>query len=125
MATETYSLGTTVNKDDKSNIESQYEKLSINRETYIERAREASELTIPHLFPPKGANEATTYPTPYQSVGSRGVTNLASKLMLALFPPQAPFFRLDIDDLIYKQLEGNPQQKALSDAPRRQMLVHG
>ena len=112
MATETYSLGTTVNKDDKSNIESQYEKLSINRETYIERAREASELTIPHLFPPKGANEATTYPTPYQSVGSRGVTNLASKLMLALFPPQAPFFRLDIDDLIYKQLEGNPQQKA-------------
>ena len=112
MATETYSLGTTANKDDKSNIESQYEKLSINRETYIERAREASELTIPHLFPPKGANEATTYPTPYQSVGSRGVTNLASKLMLALFPPQAPFFRLDIDDLIYKQLEGNPEQKA-------------
>ena len=33
-----------------------------------------------------GANEATEYPTPYQSVGSRGVTNLASKLMLALFP---------------------------------------
>ena len=78
MATETYSLGTTVNKDDKSNIESQYEKLSINRETYLERARESSELTIPHLFPPSGANEATTYPTPYQSVGSRGVTNLAS-----------------------------------------------
>jgi hypothetical protein len=43
MATETYSLGTTVSKDDKSSIESQYEKLSINRETYIERAREASE----------------------------------------------------------------------------------
>ena len=52
------------------------------------------------------------YPTPYQSVGSRGVTNLASKLMLALFPPQAPFFRLDVDELVYKQIEGDPKQKA-------------
>ena len=32
--------------------------------------------------------------------------------MLALFPPQAPFFRLDVDELVYKQIEGDPQQKA-------------
>ena len=32
--------------------------------------------------------------------------------MLALFPPQAPFFRLDVDDLVYKQIEGDPKQKA-------------
>jgi len=38
--------------------------------------------------------------------------NLASKLMLALFPPQAPFFRLDVDDLVYRQIQGDPQQKA-------------
>ena len=86
--------------------------MELDREIYLERARRLSELTIPHLYPPKGANEATSYPTPYQSVGSRGVTNLASKLMLALFPPQAPFFRLDVDDLVYRQIEGDPQQKA-------------
>ena len=73
--------------------------MEVDREQYLERAREVAKLTIPHLYPPKGANEATEYPTPYQSVGSRGVTNLASKLMLALFPPQAPFFRLDVDEL--------------------------
>ena len=72
----------------------------MNREVFIERARESAELTIPHLFPPKGSNESTNFPTPYQSVGSRGVMNLSSKLMLALFPPQAPFFRLGIDDLV-------------------------
>ena len=38
--------------------------------------------------------------------------NLASKLMLALFPPQAPFFRLDVDDLVYKSIQGDPRQKA-------------
>ena len=59
----------------------------------------------------KGSNSATNYPTPYQSVGSRGVMNLASKLMLALFPPQAPFFRLDVDDLVYKQYKATQDRK--------------
>ena len=107
-----YNLDTTTVALDKSLVESQYTKMEVDREQYLERAREVAKLTIPHLYPPKGANEATEYPTPYQSVGSRGVTNLASKLMLALFPPQAPFFRLDVDELVYKQIEGDPNQKA-------------
>ena len=109
---EQYKLDTSTVAKDKSLLESQYTKMEIDREVYLERARRVSELTIPHLYPPKGNNEATEYPTPYQSVGSRGVTNLASKLMLALFPPQAPFFRLDVDELVYKQIEGDPKQKA-------------
>jgi len=107
-----YNLDTTTVALDKSLVESQYTKMEVDREQYLERAREVAKLTIPHLYPPRGANEATEYPTPYQSVGSRGVTNLASKLMLALFPPQAPFFRLDVDELVYKQIEGDPNQKA-------------
>jgi len=98
---------------EKSLIESMYSKLEINREVFLERARDSAELTIPTLFPPKGANESTNFPTPYQSVGSRGVMNLASKLMLALFPPQAPFFRLGVDDLVYKKLQQDPQQKSV------------
>jgi hypothetical protein len=31
--------------------------------------------------------------------------------MLALFPPHAPFFRLSIDDLVFKQIQGSPEQK--------------
>ena len=106
-----YNLDTSTVALDKSLVESQYTKMEVDREQYLERAREVAKLTIPHLYPPTGANQATEYPTPYQSVGSRGVTNLASKLMLALFPPQAPFFRLDVDDLVYQQIEGDPQQK--------------
>ena len=110
-----YKLNTTNVTEDKSSVESMYSKLELEREIYLERARRGAELTIPHLYPQKGSNEATEYPTPYQSVGSRGVTNLASKLMLALFPPQSPFFRLDVDELIYKKVEGDPQQKATID----------
>ena len=109
---ERYEIGSNTIIDDKASMESQYQKMEIDREIYLERARDSAELTIPYLVPEKGSNSATNYPTPYQSVGSRGVMNLASKLMLALFPPQAPFFRLDVDDLVYKQIEGDPQQKA-------------
>ena len=44
---------------DKSLVESQYGKMEIDREIYLERARKLAELTIPHLYPPKGSNEAT------------------------------------------------------------------
>ena len=109
---ERYEIGSNTIIDDKASIESQYQKMEIDREIYLERARDSAELTIPYLVPEKGSNSATNYPTPYQSVGSRGVMNLASKLMLALFPPQAPFFRLDVDDLVYRQVQGDPRQKA-------------
>ena len=108
--TERYVLSDKV-IEDKNSIQAQYNKLEIDREVYLARARDCAELTIPTLFPPKSAQPSTEYKCPYQSVGARGVMNLASKLMLALFPPQAPFFRLSLDDLVFKQVEGDPSQK--------------
>ena len=110
MATEKYVLSDKA-IEDRSSIQALYSKLEINRETYLERARDCAKLTIPTLFPDKGVNEATEFQTPYQSIGARGVMNLASKLMLALFPPHAPFFRLSVDELVYKQIQGSPEQK--------------
>ena len=115
MATEKYVLSDKA-IEDKSSIQAQYSKLEINRETYLERARDCAKLTIPTLFPDKGVNEATEYKTPFQSIGARGVMNLASKLMLALFPPHSPFFRLSVDDLVYKQIQGSPEQKQTIEA---------
>ena len=113
---ERYSLGDKNISEDKTSIQSQYNKLEMNREVYLQRARDCAKLTIPTLFPDKGSNEATEYQTPYQSVGARGVMNLASKLMLALFPPHAPFFRLSVDDLVFKQIQGDPKTKSSIEA---------
>ena len=114
MKSESYTLSdNTINNKSISSIEGQYQKLEQDRESYLERAREGATLTIPYLYPEKGSNENTQYSTPYQSIGSRGVLNLASKLMLALFPPQAPFFRIDVDDLVYKKIQGDPAEKKL------------
>lgn len=81
-----------------------YAKLESDRLPFLTRARESSQFTIPTLIPPSGHSSATKYFTPYQSVGARGVNNLSSKLLLALLPPNAPFFRLQIDDFTLEQL---------------------
>ena len=74
-----------------------YKHCSEERTQFLARARESAELTLPYLVPPEGHNETTTFPTPFQGMGARGVNNLASKLLLALLPPNSPFFRLVVD----------------------------
>lgn len=73
-----------------------YNQLLITRSPYLTRARSNAELTIPGLFPPEGSSGFTELVKPYQSLGSRGVNNLSAKLLLALFPPNLPFFRLQL-----------------------------
>jgi len=77
---------------------SRWARLQSPRSAVLEKAREASDLTIPGLIPRDGQSDATILQQPYQSLGARGVNNLSSKLMLALFPPGSPFFRYHIDD---------------------------
>ena len=52
MKSERYVLSDKV-IEDKSSIQAQYNKLELNREQYLQRARECAELTIPTLIPPK------------------------------------------------------------------------
>lgn len=86
-----------------------YERLSNDRASYVTRAEDCAEYTIPSLFPKEGSNGATTFDTPYQSLGARGVNNLSSKLMLALFPPNDTFFRLTPGIDAQQDLAQNPQ----------------
>lgn len=81
----------------------QYSKLENDREPYLKRARRAAKLTCPFLVPEEGDNGSTDYATPYQSIGARGVNNLASKLLVGLFPPNSPFTRHVIDEYEYRK----------------------
>ena len=83
---------------------SRYVKLEGDRRPYTDRAEKCAQYTIPMAFPKDTDAASTNYETPYQSIGARGVNNLTSKLMLALFPPNAPFFRLALGDDIENAL---------------------
>lgn len=78
-------------------IKSRWSQLHGGRSEVLTRARAHAGLTIPSLLPPEGTGENAVLPQPYQSLGARGVNNLASKLLLALFPPGSAFFRLNIE----------------------------
>jgi len=84
--------------------QARYELLSVEREVYLTRARDCSKLTIPTLIPVSGSGKSSNFPTPYQGVGARGVNNLASKLLLSLFPPNSPFFAMKVDDFTAEEI---------------------
>ena len=95
-----------------------WEKLNTRRQGSLYRARECAELTIPGLLPPEGHDETNPLPTPYQSLGARGVNNLASKLLLALLPPNETFFKFEPAPEVLEELkQRNPE--AVSGAQER------
>jgi hypothetical protein len=76
-----------------------YNQLTTGRHQFLDVAVQCSKLTLPYLI--KEDTGRTTHErlvTPWQSVGAKAVTTLASKLMLALLPPQTTFFKLQIRD---------------------------
>jgi len=81
-----------------------YTELETKRKPFLDRARDAAQLTIPSLVPFEGEGAHTRFATPFQGVGARGVNNLASKLLLSLFPPNTPFFRLVVAEQMLAQI---------------------
>ena len=78
-----------------------YDYLSRFRSQFLDVAVQCSKLTLPYLIQEDELSNRNTWRkiiTPWQSVGAKGVVTLASKLMLALLPPQTSFFKLQVND---------------------------
>lgn len=88
---------------------SRYAQLETERSPYLTRARDISKLTVPALMPDEGSNGSTTLPTPWTSIGTRGVVNLASKLLLVLFPPGESFAKLALSPKVKDELKATAQ----------------
>ena len=102
-------------------LASRWQKLNTDRSEVLARARTCARITIPQLMPPEGSTQNTRFNTPWQSLGARGVNNLASKLILALFPPNQSFFRLKLDDSIVDNLSQEPNASTIADAGMAKM----
>lgn len=98
------------------NCKAIYQKLTGQRNVYLDRARAFSAVTIPSILMEEGANESTRISTPYSSISAVGVQNLASKLQMALFPPNQSFFKMDVDRFTLMELTGgDPTKRAAVD----------
>jgi hypothetical protein len=92
-------------------VKQRYDRLVTARAPFLLRARSSAALTIPSLMPPDGHDGSTVLPTPFQSLGARGVNNLSAKLLLALLPPNNPCFRYSINDDKVPELATQPELK--------------
>jgi len=76
-----------------------YNELQSERQQFLDVAHECSQLTLPYLIKRQDDNsQHKKLTTPWQSIGAKATVTLASKLMLALLPPQTSFFKLQIRD---------------------------
>ena len=106
--------GTYDDKDDGT-VAARYQQLVTTRDPFLQRARDCSKVTIPSLVPDSHMGDHGRLKTPYQSVGARGLSNLANKLGLSLFPPNSSFFKLEIDSLALRIEEQGPELKTELD----------
>ena len=81
---------------DQESAQSRYEAMKRKRDPFLRRARDCAELTLPALMPPEGHTGSHLLPEPYQGLGARAVVSLASRLMVAMYPPGKPSFKLDV-----------------------------
>jgi len=91
-----------------------YDELTGDRSQFLDKAWEASRLTLPYLVRREEdyVKGMRVLPTPWQSVGAKGVNALAAKLMLALLPTQTAFFKLQINESNVPDLVQDPTIRA-------------
>lgn len=88
-------------------VQKKWSAMDGQRKALLVRCQKYAAFTLPTICTPEGYNEnLEELQTDYQSVGAQGVNNLTNKLMLALFAPSRPFFRLDVPSDLLKRLMG-------------------
>lgn len=91
--------------------QSRYAALQPDREHFARRADRAAKLTLPTLYQKdKSPTADNNIKDPVQSLGTRGVNTLASKMTLSLLPVNTPFFKLNVDALKLKR-EGEGEKE--------------
>lgn len=85
------------------------------RESVISRCERYAGWTIPSVFPMSELNDSEEMQRDFQSIGAQAVTNLSNKMMMALFPPAKPFFRLQLTAEQKADLENEGMSEAAID----------
>ena len=96
------------------------------REETMTRCERYAGWTIPTVFPDEPLMEYDEMQMDYQSVGAQAVTNLSNKIMMALFQPSRPFFRMNLtqeqrQEVLTTGVKGAQIDAALAEAERAAM----
>lgn len=91
--------------------------LDSKRQSFISRCECYAGYTLPKICLPSGYDQQNfELQHDWQALGAQGVNHLSNKLVLALFAPSRPFFRLDANAKLRDQLANAGQSIASASA---------
>ena len=105
-------------------IQSEFQQYDAKRSTILDRARQCAAMTRPWILPEEGHSETDKFEETFTSLPSRGISNLEGRLLMALYPPGTPFFRLlPASHIRYSQKVDPKQVQSFSQALSIQELL--
>lgn len=100
----------------KHNAQSEWTRLDGLRRGFITRCEKYANFTLPRLCTVNGYDQNTSELShDWQSVGAQATNHVVNKLVLALFAPSRPFFRLEADAQWKAQAIGQGIKESIID----------
>lgn len=100
----------------KGSVRHRWDQLANKRGDLLTRCEQYAAWTIPNVFPEEHFSENNQQLSlSNDSIGARGVNNMANKVVSTLFRPQGSFFRLSIDPEQQEQLDAMSQDSKGAD----------
>lgn len=111
--------------DLRGRIAKQFHDDDTDRQEILDRARLCAALTKPWILPPKNQRKNSKLPENYQAIGARGVNNLEGLMLLALYPPDYPWYELSMPaDIRYDQtIPVEVKNLIIDDLFHRELLI--
>jgi len=85
-------------------VSQRWSQLESIKRPYLRRAEQYARWTLSHVFPPEDYQGEFSLDRDWDSVGAQASNHLSNKLMLTLFAPARPFFRMDADEATFVEL---------------------
>jgi len=90
---------------------SRWDALSINMGDLLDNCRKFADITMPFILPPDDQTQGySATKQPLNNITARGITNICSKLLVALLPPNSAFFKLNVDEQTLLNMGANPDE---------------
>ena len=89
----------------KKNLAARFQELHKKKSALLTRCEDYADWTLPGVFPKITQTDTVEVSQSMESLGARGANHLSNKLILTLFQPGQPFFKVKIASDQLKELE--------------------
>ncbi len=99
----------------RGSIRHRWDQLHHDKGDLLTRCEQYAAWTIPNVFPENNYSRNNEMMMSNDSIGARGINNMANRVVTTLFRPQGAFFRLHLDSQAREQIESLSKDSKKAD----------